>query len=53
MQDEDWSKVIDVNLSGSFYCSQAALGHMVEQGNGRIIFLSSVIGHLGNIGALF
>jgi len=50
MQDEEWDRVIQVNLSGSFFCSQAALAHMIEQGNGRIINLSSVIAHLGNIG---
>jgi NAD(P)-dependent dehydrogenase (short-subunit alcohol dehydrogenase family) len=50
MADEDWFRVINVNLSGAFFCAQAALKHMVEQGNGRIIFVSSVIGEMGNIG---
>jgi acetoacetyl-CoA reductase/3-oxoacyl-[acyl-carrier protein] reductase len=50
MQDEDWEKVISVNLSGAFYLSQAALRHMAERGSGRIINVSSVIGETGNIG---
>lgn len=50
MTDEDWHKVIAVNLSGAFFLSQAALPHMVEQGNGRVIMVSSVIGEMGNLG---
>src|SRR3954451_6070300 len=50
MTDDDWRKVIDVNLSGAFYLSQAALRHMLERGSGRIIMISSVIGEMGNIG---
>jgi NAD(P)-dependent dehydrogenase (short-subunit alcohol dehydrogenase family) len=50
MSDEDWQKVLDVNLSGAFYLSKAALEHMVERGTGRIINISSIIGQTGNIG---
>ena len=50
MQDDDWRRVIDVNLSGAFYLSQAALLHMLERGSGRIVMISSVIGEMGNIG---
>jgi NAD(P)-dependent dehydrogenase (short-subunit alcohol dehydrogenase family) len=50
MTDEDWYKVINVNLSGAFFMSQAALNHMVERGTGRIINVSSIIGEHGNIG---
>jgi len=50
MSDEDWRRVIDVNLSGAFYLSQAALIHMLERGSGRIVMISSVIGEMGNIG---
>jgi len=46
----DWDKVISVNLSGAFHMAQAALGHMLERGTGRIIAVSSVIGEMGNIG---
>jgi NAD(P)-dependent dehydrogenase (short-subunit alcohol dehydrogenase family) len=50
MSDEDWYKVITVNLSGAFFMSQAVLPHMIERGSGRIINISSVIGEMGNIG---
>jgi NAD(P)-dependent dehydrogenase (short-subunit alcohol dehydrogenase family) len=50
MTDSDWNKVISVNLSGAFYLSQAAMGHMVERGTGRIILVSSLIGEVGQIG---
>ena len=50
MTDEDWQRVITVNLSGAFFVAQAALEHMMERGTGRIISVSSVIGETGNIG---
>src|ERR1035437_2346347 len=50
MTDEDWYKVIAVNLSGAFFMSQAALPHMIERGSGRIVNISSIIGEMGNIG---
>jgi NAD(P)-dependent dehydrogenase (short-subunit alcohol dehydrogenase family) len=50
MSDEDWQRVIAVNLSGAFFMAQAALEHMLERGTGRIISVSSVIGETGNIG---
>ncbi len=50
MTPAEWDHVIEVNLNGAFYISRAALPHMVEQGYGRIINISSVIGETGNIG---
>jgi acetoacetyl-CoA reductase/3-oxoacyl-[acyl-carrier protein] reductase len=50
MSDEDWYKVLAVNLSGAFFMSQAVLPHMIERGSGRIINISSIIGEMGNIG---
>ncbi len=50
MSDEDWQKVIAVNLSGAFFIAQAALDHMIGRGTGRIVSVSSVIGETGNIG---
>jgi NAD(P)-dependent dehydrogenase (short-subunit alcohol dehydrogenase family) len=50
MDDDDWRRVIDVNLSGAFFLSQAALRHMLERGSGRIVNISSVVGEMGNIG---
>jgi NAD(P)-dependent dehydrogenase (short-subunit alcohol dehydrogenase family) len=50
LTDEDWYKVIAVNLSGAFFMSQAVLPHMIERGSGRIVNISSIIGETGNIG---
>jgi 3-oxoacyl-[acyl-carrier protein] reductase len=50
MSIDDWHKVLRVNLSGSFYMSKPAIEHMIERGTGRIIFISSVTGEIGNIG---
>jgi len=50
MTDEEWHKVIAVNLSGAFFMAQAAARHMIERGTGRIISISSVVGETGNIG---
>lgn len=47
---EDFLKVIDVNLTGVFHCTQAVLPTMVEQGKGKIINTSSVSGVYGNVG---
>jgi acetoacetyl-CoA reductase/3-oxoacyl-[acyl-carrier protein] reductase len=50
MTDEDWLRVISVNLSGAFFMAQAALEHMIGRGTGRIVSVSSVIGETGAIG---
>lgn len=50
LADEDWYRVLAVNLSGAFFMSQAALPHMVKRGSGRIVNISSIIGQQGNIG---
>jgi acetoacetyl-CoA reductase/3-oxoacyl-[acyl-carrier protein] reductase len=50
MGDEDWHRVISINLSGAFFVAQTALEHMLERGTGRIINISSAIGEIGNIG---
>jgi acetoacetyl-CoA reductase/3-oxoacyl-[acyl-carrier protein] reductase len=50
MSEDDWQSVLGVNLSGTFFTSQAVLEHMVERGSGRIVNISSIIGQTGNIG---
>ncbi len=50
MADDDWYKVLAVNLSGAFFMSQAALHHMTERGTGRIVNISSIVGQIGNVG---
>jgi 3-oxoacyl-(acyl-carrier-protein) reductase len=47
---EDWDKVIQVDLNSAFYTVHAALPHMMEQGGGKIINMSSFVGEAGNIG---
>jgi 3-oxoacyl-(acyl-carrier-protein) reductase len=47
---EDFQRVLDVNLTGVFHCTQAVLPSMLEKGWGRIISTSSVSGVYGNIG---
>jgi NAD(P)-dependent dehydrogenase (short-subunit alcohol dehydrogenase family) len=44
---EEWEKVIDVNLTGSFLCSQAVLGPMRDAGYGKIIMMGSMQAHSG------
>jgi NAD(P)-dependent dehydrogenase (short-subunit alcohol dehydrogenase family) len=50
MTDEDWFKVLAVNLSGAFFMSKAAAAHMLDRGSGRIVNISSIVGQIGNIG---
>jgi acetoacetyl-CoA reductase/3-oxoacyl-[acyl-carrier protein] reductase len=50
MGEDDWYRVIAVNLSGAFFTAQAALSHMVERGSGRVVNISSIIGQTGNVG---
>jgi 3-oxoacyl-[acyl-carrier protein] reductase len=50
MSKDDWHKVLRVNLSGAFYMSKPAIEHMIGRGSGRVIFISSVTGEIGNVG---
>ncbi len=50
MQDNEWNKIINTNLNSAFYCSRAALKHMVRKRFGRIVNISSVVGLTGNAG---
>lgn len=50
MSDEEWDKVIEVNLTAAFMLSRAALRGMMKQRWGRIIGISSVVGATGNPG---
>ncbi len=45
MKDEDWQKVLDVNLTAGFRLARAALRGMMRRRWGRIIGISSVVGH--------
>src|SRR6187431_2530520 len=50
MSRDEWQAVLDVHLSGCFFCTQAAAQKMKEQGSGSIINTTSVSGMLGNFG---
>jgi len=50
MKTEDWQKVLDLNLSGVFYCTRAISRQMLKQKQGRIINITSVVGLMGNPG---
>lgn len=50
MNQEQWDRVIQVNLKGVFLCAQAAARVMAEQGSGVILNASSVVGLYGNFG---
>ncbi|MBO7572258.1 MAG: 3-oxoacyl-[acyl-carrier-protein] reductase [Bacteroidales bacterium] len=50
MTIEQWQQVIDINLSGSFYCIKAITPYMLEKGYGRIVNASSVVALYGNFG---
>lgn len=45
--EEDWDRVLDVNLKGLFFCSQAVGRHMVGNGGGRIVNIASQMGLVG------
>jgi 3-oxoacyl-[acyl-carrier protein] reductase len=50
MTDEDWEKVLKVNLNSVFFCTRAVLRYMVKQRWGRIISIASIVGVVGNPG---
>jgi 3-oxoacyl-[acyl-carrier protein] reductase len=50
MSEEDWQKVMDINLGGTFRCTRSVLREMMSKRYGRIINISSVMGIQGNAG---
>ncbi len=50
MSDEDWDRVLNVNLKSVFLCTRAVLRHMIRQRWGRIISIASIVGVVGNKG---
>ena len=50
LTEQDWDVVVDVHLKGTFLVSQAAFGHMKEQGYGRLVHTTSAAGLFGNFG---
>ena len=50
MKEEDWDRVMDINLKGVFNCTRTASRIMMKKRSGKIINISSVIGIAGNAG---
>lgn len=49
LSEEDWDKVIDVNLKGTFNCMKAVVGIMKKQRYGKIVNISSIAGKIGDL----
>ena len=50
MKEEEWKKVIDVNLTSTFLLSKYAIKKMLKNKFGRVVNITSVVGHTGNLG---
>jgi acetoacetyl-CoA reductase len=50
MSVEEWREVLSTDLDSIFYCTYAAVPHMIERGGGRIVNMSSIVGQMGNLG---
>ena len=50
MKDEEWKKVIDINLTSTFLLSKHAIKKMLKDKFGRVVNITSVVGHTGNLG---
>ena len=50
MSIEEWKKVIDINLTSTFLMSKFAIKRMLKNKKGKIINITSVVGHTGNMG---
>ena len=50
MKDDEWNKVINLNLTSSFLLSKFAIKKMLKNKSGKIINITSIVGHTGNVG---
>ena len=50
MRDDEWKKVIDINLTSTFLLSKYSIKKMVKNKFGRIVNITSIVGHTGNTG---
>jgi Dehydrogenases with different specificities (related to short-chain alcohol dehydrogenases) len=50
MKDEEWKKVVDINLTSTFLLSKHAIKKMLKNKFGRVVNITSVVGHTGNLG---
>ena len=50
LTEENWKKVLDINLTSSFLMCKFAIKKMLKQKKGKIINITSIVGHTGNLG---
>ncbi len=50
MKNDEWQKVIDVNLTSTFYLCKYAIKKMLKNKYGRVVNITSIVGHSGNLG---
>ena len=50
LTEENWKKVLDINLTSSFLMCKFSIKKMLKQKHGKIINITSIVGHTGNIG---
>ena len=50
MKDDEWKKVIDINLGSTFFLCKYAIKKMLKNKYGRIVNITSIVGHTGNLG---
>tara|TARA_Y100000590_G_scaffold266257_1_gene299081 strand:+ start:719 stop:1453 length:735 start_codon:yes stop_codon:yes gene_type:complete len=50
MKDNEWKKVIDINLGSTFFLSKYAIKKMLKNKYGRVVNITSIVGHTGNLG---
>ena len=50
MKDEEWKKVVDINLTSTFLLSKYSIKSMLKNKFGRVINITSIVGHTGNLG---
>jgi 3-oxoacyl-[acyl-carrier protein] reductase len=50
MKEDEWKKVIDINLTSTFLLSKYSIKQMLKQKYGRIVNITSIVGHTGNVG---
>ena len=50
LTEENWKKVLDINLTSTFLMCKYAIKKMLKNKNGKIINITSIVGHTGNLG---
>ena len=50
MKEDEWKKVIDINLGSTFFLCRSAIKKMLKNKYGRIVNITSIVGHTGNLG---